>query len=146
MILVSFEKASQWPSFRSLPGGLSFFCLWQGHSSGVTSNTVASPSPDFGQATPWSDERCHHLVPIEGAGVSTTVGEEVAGLGLPIRVASWPVVAKRAAKDMFTVSNLEGYMSTPRLLQDRLVKPPPHASRKDWQSHPSFSMALHFKS
>ena len=105
-ISVSFEKAFWQPSFRSFARGLPFLCLRQGYSSGVTSNTVVSPSPDFGEAFPWLDKRCHHLVPIVGVGVSATVGGEVEGVGLPLGGTSWEVVAKRVAKDMFPISKL----------------------------------------
>ena len=120
MISMSFQKASQLLSFRSLPRGLPSFCLWWGCFSRVTSNIAASPSPDFRESTPWSDEY-HCLVPIRGVGVSAMVGGVVA-VGPPIGVASWAVVAKRAAKDTFPITNCKGYMSTPGLLWDRLVK------------------------
>ena len=83
----------------------------------------------------WSDKRHHCLVPIGGAGVSTTVGEGVMGVGLPIGVASWAVIAKRAAKDMFPISNCKGtlvppdfcgtgLLSHPTCLQKGLAIPP----------------------
>ena len=70
----------------------------------------------------------------------------VVGLGLLIGVAGWVVVAKRATNDTFPISNCKGYMSTPQTSTGQACKATPHPSRKKWQSHPSFSMALHSKS
>ena len=122
------------------------FSSWAGLLLRVISKTVASPSPDFGVAVPWSDQRHCYLVPFGGAGVSTMVGGEFVGAGLLIGVVGWPVVAKRAAKDMFSISNCKGYMSISQTSVAQACKAAPHTSRKDWWSHPSLSMALHPKS
>ena len=118
----SLEKASWWLSFRSFARGLLSFCLWWGHS-GVTSNTVASSSPDLGDAASQSDEQHHCLAPVGGVGVSDMVRGGVVGLSFPIIVASWGWSQKgwlracsqlASARDTWVPCGLQG---------DRLVSP-----------------------
>ena len=45
-------------------------------------------------------------------------------MGLTIGAAGWAVVAKRVAKDTFPSATVRGTLVPPRLLWDRLVKPP----------------------
>ena len=122
MILESLENASQWLSFRSFARGLLSFHLWWCHSSGVTSNTAASSSP-------WCQGGC---LPVRW--MASLFDPQwrwrclwhswrgCCGGGSPIAVASWGVVTKKPARDIFPVSNCKQYMSTLWALGDRLVR------------------------
>ena len=55
-------------------------------------------------------------------GVSDMVREDVTWVGFPIAVASWGVVAKRLARNIFPVNNCRWYMNTPQASGDRLVR------------------------
>ena len=56
---------------------------------------------------------------------------------LPIGAVSLAVVAKKVAKGTFSITNCKGYISTPQTSMGQACKATRHASRKDWQSHPS---------
>ena len=77
-----------------------------------------------------------------GMVVTDAVGQGVAGAGSPIVVDGWEDMAKRAAKDMFPISNCRGYMSIPCASGGQACSATLHAVRKDWQSLPSSSMAF----
>ena len=125
MISTSFEKASQWLSFRSLPRGLPSFS--SGGAATLGSFLTLWPLPTLiGEEGATVLDATHLTGIIVWSPLETWVFppqlEGVMGVGLPIGAAGWAVVAKRVAKDTFPISNCKGYMSTPRLLWDRLVK------------------------
>ena len=106
MSLESFLRASQWLSLRSLTRGLPSFCLCWGQSSGVMSNPTAASSSGLGMVASQSDEQCHCLVPVGGAGITDTVGGEAVDVSSLPAVASCRVVAcipNMAASSMLPV-------------------------------------------
>ena len=91
--------------------GLPISCLWWGSSSDVP---AASLSPDHGKVASQLGEWHCCLTPEEGTGSANAVGQGFAGAGSLIVVDSWGEMAKRAARDMFPISNWRGYISTPQ--------------------------------
>ena len=131
MILESLEKGSQWLSFRSFAIGLPSFHLQWGHSSRVMSNTAASSSPDLGKGYLQVWWMASSFDPHWRCGCLWH-GQRGSCRGRFPNCSIWyGVVAKRAARDMFPVSNCKGYMSTPWALGGQPCKATPQASRKD---------------
>ena len=109
------------------------------------SNTAASSAPDLGEAASKSDEWHHPLVPLGGAGVSNMVRRGVAGVGFPIAVAGWGWLPKGqlGTCPSYQLQEVQEYLMG---FGGQAFKAAPQASRKDWQFHPSFSMASYSKS
>ena len=83
----SFAKASHQSPFKTFARGFPFFyCLWCGSSSDVP---AVSSSPDHGRVASQLDEWHCHLIPEEGVGTASVIGQVVAGVGSPIVVDSW---------------------------------------------------------
>ena len=111
------------PLWSLLPA-FPLFCLWWGHSLGVSSISTVSSSSCLKVRTPWSKEWCQCFVPACGTHISNTLGMGAAGAGpLSATACSWaaPNIPRRVASGTLLVRNCTGYRSFPRPWVGRLV-------------------------